>query len=169
MRFLKANWALRGDPPPAGAAATASGTDAALSAPPREPAAPPAGGAAGGVGALPTAAERSLARGQRMYDSVLWLHLECGDRTGLLSDVSSLISRHGLFIRAYSGKPLDERLGTCCMSAHARRHCRRMLTRPFTGFELGGESQLVPDMMLRLTSDVPSVLHWSVYCTWGND
>ena len=65
-----------------------------------------------------------------------------------LAAYTSLITRHGLAIRAYSGKPLDEGRGTCSM-----------------GFELGGDSQEVPALCVDLDS-VRGVLRWQVYCTW---
>jgi (p)ppGpp synthase/HD superfamily hydrolase len=83
-----------------------------------------------------------------MLNSLLMLRVECGDRNGLLADVSSIIARYGLSIRAYSGKPLDEGRGTCSM-----------------GFELGGDTRQVPQLIADLNS-VTSVLRWQVYCTW---
>ena len=83
-----------------------------------------------------------------MLNSLLMLRVECGDRNGLLADVSAIIARYGLSIRAYSGKPLDEGRGTCSM-----------------GFELGGDTRQVPQLIAELDS-VTSVLRWQVYCTW---
>ena len=88
-----------------------------------------------------------------LYDPVhIWCdapdRVECGDRTGLLADVSGILARHGMSIRTYSGKPLDEGRGTCSM-----------------GFELGGDSQEVPALCVDLDS-VRGVLRWQVYCTW---
>jgi hypothetical protein len=97
-------------------------------------------GAEGGAGAPPTAL-------YSMLNSLLMLRVECGDRTGLLADVSGLITRHGLFIRAYSGKPLDEGRGTCSM-----------------GFELGGDSRRVEQLCSELDA-VRGVLRWQAYCT----
>lgn len=81
--------------------------------------------------------------------SQLILRIECGDRTGLLADVSSLITRHGMSIRTYSGKPLDEGRGTCSM-----------------GFELGGDQRNVSSLCREL-SMVPNVMRWRIYCTWS--
>jgi sulfur carrier protein ThiS len=83
-----------------------------------------------------------------MLHSLLMLRVECGDRNGLLRDVSAIIARYGLSIRAYSGKPLDEGRGTCSM-----------------GFELGGDTRQVPQLIADLNS-VTSVLRWQVYCAW---
>ena len=83
-----------------------------------------------------------------MLQSQLMLRIECGDRSGLLADVSGVITRYGLNIRSYSGKPLDEGRGTCSM-----------------GFELGGDPRRVEQLCAELNS-VPSVLRWQVFCTW---
>lgn len=85
----------------------------------------------------------------RVSASQLILRIECGDRTGLLADVSSLIARHGMAIRTYSGKPLDEGRGTCSM-----------------GFELGGDQRNVNGLCREL-SMVPNVIRWRIYCTWS--
>ena len=79
--------------------------------------------------------------------SVLKLRVECGDRTGLLADVSGILARHGMSIRTYSGKPLDVGRGTCSM-----------------GFELSGDHRQVPGLC-RALSGVPTVLRWQIYCT----
>ena len=83
-----------------------------------------------------------------MLHSQLMLRIECGDRSGLLADVSGVITRYGLNIRSYSGKPLDEGRGTCSM-----------------GFELGGDARRVEQLCMELNT-LPSVLRWQVFCTW---
>jgi len=81
-----------------------------------------------------------------MLNSVLILRVECGDRTGLLADVSTVIAKRGLSIRSYSGKPLDESSGTCQQV-----------------FELGGDSQRVAAVCEDLSS-LKTVLRWQTYC-----
>ena len=102
---------------------------------------------AGTLAGASRASDDQQAATYSMLNSVLMLRVECGDRNGLLADVSSIIARSGLSIRAYSGKPLDEGRGTCSM-----------------GFELGGDSRQVPQLIADLGATV-SVLRWQVYCT----
>jgi len=104
---------------------------------------------AGTLAGASRASDGQQAVAYSMLNSVLMLRVECGDRNGLLADVSSIIARSGMSIRAYSGKPLDEGRGTCSM-----------------GFELGGDSRQVPQLIADLGATV-SVLRWQVYCTWS--
>lgn len=143
-RFLKANVSLK-------VAAQAQADtrlewEEASPAPPASQPADQAQRASAPQGAL-SLAQRSYENGQRINHSRLILHVECGDRTGLLRDVSALISRHGLFIRTYSGKPLDEDLGTCSM-----------------GFELGGNSEQIGAIVEELGS-VVEMLRFQTFCT----
>jgi (p)ppGpp synthase/HD superfamily hydrolase len=127
---------------PLGAASPSPGPGAAAAAGAEQALAGAIAGAGSGAGAPPGAL-------YSMLKSLLMLRVECGDRTGLLADVSSLITRHGLSIRAYSGKPLDEGRGTCSM-----------------GFELGGDSRLISLLCAELDG-VRGVLRWQAYCTWS--
>ena len=102
---------------------------------------------AGTLAGASRASDGQQAATYSMLNSTLMLRVECGDRVGLLADVSAIIARSGMSIRAYSGKPLDEDRGTCSM-----------------GFELGGDSRQVPQLIAELGATV-SVLRWQVYCT----
>jgi len=151
-RSLQLDWAEEAALGAAAAAANGTARPMLKTAPLAQAAAPPAVAltdALAGAAASDDASMEPLgAASYSMLHSLLMLRIEGGDRNGLLADVSSVITRLGLSIRAYSGKPLDEGRGTCSM-----------------GFELGGDTRQVALLCADLNT-VPSVLRWQVYCTW---
>ncbi|KAK9817748.1 hypothetical protein WJX72_001567 [[Myrmecia] bisecta] len=73
-----------------------------------------------------------------------WLVVECGDRAGLLADISQIIARHGHNIKAYNGQPGES--GSFYMN-----------------YQLEGHASQLPAMVEAICRD-PMVKSWAVGC-----